>query len=188
PAAIQIHAGQRAFGDDGRAVHGHVHDAAPAAQQPQPRHGREHRHHLAHDLLHERQVSALGVAVVAVEIAAEDEATLVRLGHVEMAAAESDDAIEIGLDRFRDEGLQNVAFDGEAFDAGEPKDAARASGDRYGDLSSANLAARAGDADYRVPLAQKACHLAILDDVHAKRSEEHTSELQSRENLVCRLL
>src|SRR5690606_22095241 len=86
---------------------------------------------------------------------------------VEMAAAESDDAIEIGLDRFRDEGLQNVAFDGEAFDAGEPKDAARASGDRYGDLSSANLAARAGDADYRVPLAQKACHLAILDDVHA---------------------
>src|SRR5690606_41247702 len=27
-----------------------------------------------------------------------------------------------------------------------------------------------------------------VGDVHARRSEEHTSELQSRENLVCRLL
>src|SRR5690606_41403831 len=31
-------------------------------------------------------------------------------------------------------------------------------------------------------------HGTILDLVHAQRSEEHTSELQSRENLVCRLL
>src|SRR5690606_40030331 len=31
--------------------------------------------------------------------------------------------------------------------------------------------------------------LAVLADaIHAGRSEEHTSELQSRENLVCRLL
>src|SRR5690606_41427631 len=39
------------------------------------------------------------------------------------------------------------------------------------------------------------CYLAVLNDVDAPRrgsagirSEEHTSELQSRENLVCRLL
>src|SRR5690606_40080712 len=35
-------------------------------------------------------------------------------------------------------------------------------------------------------------HLAaaptVLDSIHDRRSEEHTSELQSRENLVCRLL
>src|SRR6266511_4569323 len=29
---------------------------------------------------------------------------------------------------------------------------------------------------------------AVVDDEHHDRSEEHTSELQSRENLVCRLL
>src|SRR5690606_39652806 len=29
---------------------------------------------------------------------------------------------------------------------------------------------------------------AVLESYQAKRSEEHTSELQSRENLVCRLL
>src|SRR5436309_6161272 len=34
-----------------------------------------------------------------------------------------------------------------------------------------------------------AIHIAFRIDVHSnRRSEEHTSELQSRENLVCRLL
>src|SRR5690606_41428750 len=32
------------------------------------------------------------------------------------------------------------------------------------------------------------CYYAKVVDDHAARSEEHTSELQSRENLVCRLL
>src|SRR5690606_20141659 len=32
------------------------------------------------------------------------------------------------------------------------------------------------------------CGFAVLRECHATRSEEHTSELQSRENLVCRLL
>src|SRR5690606_40635869 len=31
-------------------------------------------------------------------------------------------------------------------------------------------------------------HLAAIDKYSKNRSEEHTSELQSRENLVCRLL
>src|SRR5690606_40984004 len=30
-------------------------------------------------------------------------------------------------------------------------------------------------------------HLDLLESLHEMRSEEHTSELQSRENLVCRL-
>src|SRR5690606_40497608 len=35
---------------------------------------------------------------------------------------------------------------------------------------------------------RQAVHAVVLDDVEHVRSEEHTSELQSRENLVCRLL
>src|SRR5690606_39870904 len=33
-----------------------------------------------------------------------------------------------------------------------------------------------------------AAPVSLLADLHQPRSEEHTSELQSRENLVCRLL
>src|SRR5690606_41326241 len=36
--------------------------------------------------------------------------------------------------------------------------------------------------------ATTALDAGILVDLHHQRSEEHTSELQSRENLVCRLL
>ena len=35
---------------------------------------------------------------------------------------------------------------------------------------------------------QEACELGDADDIRAKRSEEHTSELQSHHDLVCRLL
>src|SRR5690606_42085970 len=38
-----------------------------------------------------------------------------------------------------------------------------------------------------IPLAEQR-HQGHADGRHARRSEEHTSELQSRENLVCRLL
>src|SRR5690606_31566184 len=40
----------------------------------------------------------------------------------------------------------------------------------------------------RVLLAQPMCDVSIVTLVRPSRSEEHTSELQSRENLVCRLL
>src|SRR5690606_40525609 len=50
---------------------------------------------------------------------------------------------------------------------------------------------RAGAADVRVASRQRS-ELALAEDLPAAavivRSEEHTSELQSRENLVCRLL
>src|SRR5690606_41269032 len=55
------------------------------------------------------------------------------------------------------------------------------------EAESGGLVARA------VPLAHEArpeatCGTELLGAPHARRSEEHTSELQSRENLVCRLL
>src|SRR5690606_39931261 len=40
---------------------------------------------------------------------------------------------------------------------------------------------------YRLQLGQYGSASQVVDEVQ-KRSEEHTSELQSRENLVCRLL
>src|SRR5436309_7537619 len=40
----------------------------------------------------------------------------------------------------------------------------------------------------RLSCAENSCADAIANFGRAQRSEEHTSELQSRENLVCRLL
>ncbi len=62
-------------------------------------------------MLDGRHVAAPGIGVVAVEIAAEDEPALVRLRDIEMADAIGDDRVEIGLDAFRHEGLQHMAFD-----------------------------------------------------------------------------
>ena len=52
---------------------------------------RHQRHAALADILDHRQVAALGVGVVAVDVAAEDEAALVRLADVEMPGAEGDD-------------------------------------------------------------------------------------------------
>src|SRR2546429_9995116 len=41
---------------------------------------------------------------------------------------------------------------------------------------------------WRIRQTQWPCHTIILDGSRALRSEEHTSELQSRLHLVCRLL
>src|SRR5690606_9480727 len=43
-------------------------------------------------------------------------------------------------------------------------------------------------AEYRVRQLQREQVMLIICSTHGDRSEEHTSELQSRENLVCRLL
>src|SRR5690606_39380813 len=54
------------------------------------------------------------------------------------------------------------------------------------------IAVRGGDhvgLDLDLPLTTHRCDAAFLEDPKKlRRSEEHTSELQSRENLVCRLL
>src|SRR5258707_2741313 len=41
---------------------------------------------------------------------------------------------------------------------------------------------------FRVIGSARSCELSASDGVEAERSEEHTSELQSRQYLVCRLL
>ena len=62
-------------------------------------------------MLDHRQIAAPRIGIVAVDVAAEDQAALVRLRDVEMAGAEGDDAVDIGLQSFRHEGLQHMAFD-----------------------------------------------------------------------------
>ena len=57
------------------------------------------------------QVAALGVGIVAVDVAAEDEAALVGLGDIEMSGAERDDVVDERLQPFGHEGLQDVAFE-----------------------------------------------------------------------------
>jgi hypothetical protein len=49
-------------------------------------------------MLDGRQIAALGIGIVAVDIAAEDQATLVGLRDIEMPGAECDDAIDKGLE------------------------------------------------------------------------------------------
>ena len=97
PAGIEIEAVDRRLVDDRRAVHGHVHQAAPAAQQPQPAEHRHQRHAALAHVLDGRQVAALGVGIVAVDVAAEHQPALVGLADVEMPGAERDDVSISGL-------------------------------------------------------------------------------------------
>ena len=77
PARVQIEALDGRPVDDGRAVHGHVHDAAPAAKEAHPADHRHQRHAALADVLDHRQVPALRIGVVAVDIAAEHQPALV---------------------------------------------------------------------------------------------------------------
>src|SRR5690606_39414631 len=52
----------------------------------------------------------------------------------------------------------------------------------------AEVARRQRRDDARAAILPQAAGQVLADDLQAGRSEEHTSELQSRENLVCRLL
>ena len=90
----------------------HVHDAAPGRSSAQR--GRAPGIMLTPslaDVLDHRQIAALRIGVVAVEIAAEHQPALVRLGDVEVPGAEGDDAVDHRLQRLGDERLQHVAFD-----------------------------------------------------------------------------
>src|SRR5690606_40163223 len=69
-------------------------------------------------------------------------------------------------------------------DAGRPAFIwAGASGGEGGDAEGGGVL---GDVSGRVLCRRSGA--ALFPDRHRRRSEEHTSELQSRENLVCRLL
>jgi hypothetical protein len=105
PAAIEIKTVVRRAIDDGRAVHRHIHDAAPGTQHAHAPDGRHQRHRLLTDILDSRQVASLGIRVVAVDIAAEDETTLVGLADVEVPRAKCHDGGNERLDCFGDERL-----------------------------------------------------------------------------------
>src|SRR5262245_34917476 len=83
PAAIDIEVADRGAADEGAAVGGHVHDAAPMAQQAQARDAGHHGDGAFGDRLHLRELATLGIGVEAVDMAAEDEAAFVRLREVE---------------------------------------------------------------------------------------------------------
>ena len=166
PAAVEIEPLDRRLADEGRAVHGHVHDARPLPENAQARERRHHRDRRAHQVLDQRKIAALRIGIVAVEVAAEYEAALVGLADVEMASPERRNAVDIGLDRFRHEGLQKMRLDrqGEARHGGEPRGIA---GDRDAHLARADEAARCLDADHSSGLAADAGHLAMFENVDA---------------------
>ena len=99
--------------DEGRAVHRHVHDAAPHAKKACAADDGHDRHATFADIFDHRQIAALGVGVVAVDIATEDEAALVGLADIKMPRAEGDHTGDHRLQSFGDECLENVAFDGQ---------------------------------------------------------------------------
>src|SRR5258706_108706 len=167
PARVEVEAGNAALIDDGRAVHRHVHEASPRAQHAHAANHRHQRHAFLEHVLDRREIAALRIGVVAVEIAAEDEAPLVRLADIEVSSAESDDARDQWLDRFGDERLQNVAFDRQRKPR-HARDPRRAAGDCHADLRRADFAARPLDSNDAARFAHEAGHFAVLDDVHAE--------------------
>ena len=55
---------------------------------------RDHCTRRLRDMLDRRQIAALRIGIVAVDIAAEDKAALVGLGDIEMSGAEGDDMVD----------------------------------------------------------------------------------------------
>ncbi len=73
--------------DDRRSVHRHIHDPAPHTQHTRAPEGGENRHSAFADVLDHGQVAALGVRVIAVDIAAEHKAAFVGLAAIKVARA-----------------------------------------------------------------------------------------------------
>src|SRR5882757_2532708 len=105
PAGVEIETTYRRSVDDGGAVHRHVNETAPGTQHAYPADRRHQRHAALTDVFDGREVAALGVGVVAVDIAAEHQAALVGLADIEVPRPEGDDAGNERLDRFRYVGL-----------------------------------------------------------------------------------
>ena len=79
PAAVEIEPVDMGAVDDRRSVHRHIHDPAPHPQQSRAPDMRKDRHAAFADVLDHGQIAALGVGVIAVDIAAEHKAALVGL-------------------------------------------------------------------------------------------------------------
>src|ERR1051326_2038115 len=191
PAAVEIKILDRRFADDRAAVHGHVHDAGPAAHQAQAREAREHGEPAFDRVLNRRQVSPLSVGIVEVEVAAHHQLALVGLADIEVSGTEGDDGIEHGFERLAHESLQHMSLDrqaqagargppaggagGGAADLGPRAEAgpggrgprAGGAGGGEADLARRDEAARGLDPAYAPVLDAEAGDLTILDDIDA---------------------
>src|SRR5258708_35856330 len=107
PAAVEVEPVDRRVVDDRRAVHRHIRDAAPAPEQACAPEHRHDGHAALANVLNRGKISAAGIAVVAVDIAAEDKPTLVRLADIEMTCTKSYHARDYGFQRFGNERLEN---------------------------------------------------------------------------------
>ena len=99
---------------DGRAIHRHIHNTAPHAQKTHAAEHGEYGHGPFADIFDNGQVSALGVGIIAVYIAAKDQSALVRLAAIKMSRPKGDDPGKHWFQPLGDKGLQHMAFDGQA--------------------------------------------------------------------------
>ena len=88
-----------------------------------------------------RQVAALGVGVVAVNVAAKDQTALVGLADIKVPGAKGHHPVDQRLQPFGHEGLQDVAFNGQPH-AGMGHDLGRRSRHRHADFFCADKSAR----------------------------------------------
>ena len=120
-----------------------------------------------HDVFERRQVAALAVRVVAVDVAAQHEFAFVRLADVEVHCARRDDRVEHRLYRLGDERLQHVRFDRQ-LEAGHGRDLPGMAGDREADFLGAYGAARGFDGGDAVAITFESRDFALLDDIYAE--------------------
>src|ERR1700745_666182 len=152
--------------DDRRAVHRHIDYTTPGSQYTDAPDHWHQRHAALTDVLEGPQGSALGIAGVAINVAAEYESTFVALANVEMACAEGDDVVDGRFHSLGYESLQYVALDWKTQTCHrcEPRAVA---GDDNSDLVGADRATRSLDTGHALLADHEPGNFAVLHDVDA---------------------
>jgi hypothetical protein len=127
---------------------------------------REKREAGADDMLDDRQIAALRIGVVEVEIAAHHELALVGLADIEMHGARRDDGVEHRLDGLGHHCLQHVRLDGK-LQSRHRGDVAGMPGDGEPELRRRDESLRGVDTRDGAVVDPDAGHRALLDDVDA---------------------
>src|SRR5215467_14012526 len=166
PARIEIESLNWRHVDDRRAVHRHIDYTTPGSQYADAPDHWHQRHAALTDVLDCRQVAALGIAVVAVNVAAEDESTFVALANIEMACAEGNDVVDNRFHSLGYEGLQYVALDWKTQTCHrcEPRAVA---GDDNCDLVGADRATRSFNTGHALLADHERGNFAAFHDVDA---------------------
>src|SRR5215470_5045934 len=166
PARTEVESLNWRHVDDRRAVHRHIDYTAPGSQYTDAPDHWHQRHAPLTDVLEGRQVAALGIAVVTVNVAAEYEPTFVALANVEMACAEGDDVVDNRFHSLGYEGLQYVALDWKTQTCHrcEPRAAA---GDDNSDLAGADRATRSLDTGHALLADHDPGNFAVFHDIDA---------------------